>query len=269
MSVTVPARPRKRFGQHFLVDAGVARRIVALAQLSGRETVLEIGPGRGALTRLLVRAAARLYLIEIDRDLSQRLREELVALPTVQVVEGDVLDINLQALLPPDRPVVAVANLPYNISTPVLMQLLETPERFARLVLMVQREVAERLCAAPGSKAYGALSVMAQLVAAMRIALRVPPAAFSPRPKVQSAVVVFEPHRDDRVSDAERHAVRRVVRTVFTRRRKQLGNALTPLTAHPHAVLRDLGVDPRRRPETLTVDEFVRIARALSEERDG
>lgn len=269
MSVTAAERPRKRFGQHFLVDVSVARRIVALARLSGRETVLEVGPGRGALTRLLVREAARLYLIEIDRDLSRRLREEFASSPNVKVVEGDVLDIDLLELLPTDRPVVVVANLPYNISTPVLMQLLETPERFARLVLMVQREVAERLCGAPGSKAYGALSVMAQLVAAMRIALRVPPAAFSPRPKVESAVVVLEPHRDGQVSDAERHAIRRVVRTVFMQRRKQLGNALTPLTAHPHAVLRDLGVDPRRRPETLTVAEFVRLARALDEGRDG
>src|SRR3972149_11631757 len=186
MSSTALVRPRKRFGQHFLSDANLARRIVALARLTGRETVLEIGPGLGALTRLLVQEAAHLYLIEIDRDLSRRLREEFASDSRVQVVEGDVLDIDLPALLPTKEAVVVVANLPYNISTPVLMQLLETPAHFARLVLMLQREVAERLCAAPGSKAYGALSVMAQLVAVMRIALRVPPAAFSPRPKVAS-----------------------------------------------------------------------------------
>ena len=164
-------------------------------------------------------------------------------------------------------PAVVVANLPYNISTPVLMKLIEKPERFRRLVLMLQREVAERLTAAPGTKTYGALSVMIQLAARTHIALFVHPAAFSPKPKVDSAVVVVEPHCPPRLSAEELARVRIVVRTAFSQRRKQLGNALAPLVEDARQALQSLGIDPRRRAETLTPDEFVAIARTLAAPR--
>ena len=257
-------RPRKRFGQHFLVQPEIARRIVAEAQLTGRERVLEIGPGRGALTARLANAAAELWLIEIDRDLAGQLREEFAASPGVHVVEGDVLDVDLERLLGSGDSVVVVANLPYNVSTPVLMRLLDTPALFVRLVLMVQREVAARLVASPGTKAYGALSVMTQLVASVRTALSVGPAAFSPRPKVESSVIVIEPFHPAPWSAAELAAVRRVVRAAFGQRRKQLGNALLPLSPAPAETLRRIGIDPRRRAETLTVEEFVHLTRALA-----
>jgi len=232
--------------------------------LTGRERVLEIGPGRGALTTLLANGAAELWLIEIDRDLIQLLREQFAARPEIHLIEGDVLNIDLEGLLGSAAPAIVVANLPYNVSTPVLMRLLQTPELFVRLVLMVQREVAARLAAKPGTKDYGALSVMTQLVANVRLALSVGPAAFSPRPKVESSVVVIEPLRPAPLSAAELAAVRRVVRAAFGQRRKQLANALSPLSPSAAETLRRIGIDPRRRAETLATDEFVRLTRALA-----
>jgi 16S rRNA (adenine1518-N6/adenine1519-N6)-dimethyltransferase len=172
--------------------------------------------------------------------------------------------MDLASLLQPDAPVAMVANLPYNISSPVLMKALDTPQLFSRMVLMLQREVAERVCALPGTKAYGALSVVIQLVASARAAFSVPPSAFSPRPKVHSSVVVIEPHDPMPLTPTERVAVRRVVRTAFSLRRKQLANALAPIIPHPREVLRELDIDPERRPETLPPAEFLRLARAMS-----
>ncbi len=256
---------RKRFGQHFLVQPSIAERIVALAALRGDETVLEIGPGRGALTHLLAGRCQRLVLVEVDRDLAAGLRETFGTSPAVEVHAADVLRLDLTTLLGSAAPAVAVANLPYNISTPALFHLLDQPSLFSRLVLMLQREVAERLCAAAGSKTYGALSVVVQVVAAARIALRVPPTAFTPRPSIESAVVVIEPRQPPPLSATARRAVRQVVRCAFSRRRKQLVNVLAPLTARPSAVLEHLGIDPRRRAETLTPSDFVRLAAALDE----
>ena len=208
-------------------------------------------------------------LIEIDRDLAAQLREHFADRPNVEVWEGDVLRMDLRARLTESAPVTAVANLPYNVSTPVLMQLLDTSGLFRRLVLMLQREVADRLCAVPGSKTYGGLSVMAQLAAQARVAFSVPPAAFTPRPKVDSAVVVLDPLCPAPLTAAERSSVRRVVRATFSQRRKQLGNGLSPLTPRAHELLAALGVDPRRRPETLAPDDFVRLARALDDAGAG
>ncbi|MGD9764089.1 MAG: 16S rRNA (adenine(1518)-N(6)/adenine(1519)-N(6))-dimethyltransferase RsmA [Candidatus Binatia bacterium] len=255
--------PRKRFGQHFLVQPAIAERIVSLAELTGEEVVLEIGPGRGALTRLLAARSRRLLLVEVDRDLAAALRAEFAAAPGVEVHEADVLRLELASWLGAAAPLVAVANLPYNISTPVLMQLLGAPALFSRLVLMLQREVAERLCAAPGSKAYGALSVVVQAAADVRVALHVPATAFAPRPQVESAVVVVRPHQPPLRSAAQQRELRAVVRCAFSRRRKQLANALAPLTADPHELLQQLGFDPRRRPETLAPADFMRLADAL------
>jgi 16S rRNA (adenine1518-N6/adenine1519-N6)-dimethyltransferase len=258
-----PPFARKRFAQHFLTQPGIAERIVALAGLRTDSVVLEIGPGRGALTRLLAARCKRLVAVEVDRDLSDALRRDFAAQPSVEVVSGDVLDVDLPSLVGAG-PATVVANLPYNISTPVLMRLLEQPEHFDRLVLMLQREVAERIGAPPGTKTYGALSVVVQTVADVRIALHVPSAAFAPRPKVDSAVVLIEPRRPVPLSAAERRQLRHVVRSAFSRRRKQLANVIAPLAEDPRAVLTELGLDPRQRPETLTPADFVRLAAAVN-----
>ena len=260
-------RARKRFGQHFLVRPDIARRIVAAAELDGSETVLEIGPGHGALTDLLAAAAAELYVVEVDRDLARRLGEEHAARPNVHVVEADILEVDLVPMLGARAPVTVVANLPYNISTPLLFRLLDSPELFRRLVLMLQREVADRIAAPPGSKTYGRLSVTVQLVASVRPVIRVPSSAFTPRPKVDSAVIVIEPFHERLPDEAERRAVREVVRTAFSQRRKQLVNSLAPLTADPAKVLERLHIDPRRRPESLSVEDFRNLAGALAADR--
>jgi 16S rRNA (adenine1518-N6/adenine1519-N6)-dimethyltransferase len=262
--MSLPAhRPRKRFGQHFLVHPSVAQRIVALAKLSGSETVLEIGPGRAALSELLASAARELWLVEIDRDLHAELQQRFAAREHVHVVEGDALRIDFARLLAAVAPVVVVANLPYNVATPLLMRLLEHPALFSRLVVMVQREVADRLAATPGTKTYGALSVMFQLIATIGTVEVVGPGAFRPRPKVDSAIVVIEPRSPARVAPTELPAVRRVVRAAFAQRRKQLGNALAAISTDARSALATLGIDPRRRAETLSVGDFVALAGAL------
>jgi len=255
-------RPRRRFGQNFLVQPETARRIVALAQLDGGQTVLEIGPGRGALTALLAAGAKRLILVEIDRDLAADLRQRF-ADPHVEIVERDILRVDIQSLLGEDAPATVVANLPYNVSTPVLLRLLDTSQLLRRLVLMLQREVAERLCAAPDSKAYGALSVAVQLLCRAEIAFTVPPGAFRPVPKVESAVIVLDPRQPPPLSAAQRQALRRLLRAVFSQRRKQLANSLRALCDDPRAILAQLDIDPKCRPETLCPGDFLRLAAAL------
>lgn len=263
-----PVRARKRFGQHFLVQPGIARRIVELAQLQPSSTVLEIGPGTGVLTRLLAGIAARVFAIEVDRDLAARLREELADQTHVIVDQADALTVDFESLLRPFAPAVVVANLPYNVATPLMLKLLATTGLFSHLVLMLQKEVAARLTATPSHKAYGSLSVAVQLAASVRLGLTVGAAAFSPRPKVDSAVVVLRPHDPPRASAAERQQIEHVVRTVFTQRRKQLANSLLGVTPQALDVLQQLDIDPRRRPETLSVEDFMRLAAAIGSPGD-
>ncbi len=256
-------RARKRFGQHFLIQPEVTQRILQLAELDGSEAVLEIGPGRGALTDELRRRCKTLILVEIDRDLVADLRTRMAGDSDVHIVEGDVLKLDLGAELGAYAPLKVVANLPYNISTPLLARLVERPELFSRLVLMLQREVAERICAAPGGKEYGALSVAVQLAARPRIAFGVPPSAFRPRPKVDSAVIVVDPFENPALEADERASVRNITRALFSQRRKQLGNLMRRLCDDGPEILERLDIAPERRPETLTPQDFVRIARAI------
>jgi len=259
-------RPRKRLGQHFLSDPVIARRIVDLAHLHGTEPVVEIGPGLGALSDILAQRAGELWLIEVDADLAAHLRSRFATRPHVHVVHADVLTVDFAALLGPRMPAVVVANLPYNIATAVLMALLAHPAYFTHMVLMLQREVVERLCADPGSKDYAALSVLTQFAARVRAALRVPPDAFVPRPKVESDVIIVEPHRQPPVPVRDPALLRRVIRTVFNQRRKQLANSMRPLCPDSVATLRTARIDPTRRPETLTLAEFAALSDALGEQ---
>lgn len=262
---TLGRRARKRLGQHFLADTGVARRIVDLAQLTGRERVVEIGPGLGALSALLAESARELWLIELDADFAARLRAQYAHAPHVHVIEADALRIDYPALLGAGEPAVVVANLPYNIATAILAALLDRPERFSRLVLMLQREVVDRLRAAPGSKDYSALSVYTQFAARLRPGIRVGPAAFVPRPKVESEVIVIEPYLTPPVAVTDLALFKRVVRTTFSQRRKQLLNSLRPLCSEAAALLRSVDIEPSRRPETLTLAEFATLSNALGQ----
>jgi 16S rRNA (adenine1518-N6/adenine1519-N6)-dimethyltransferase len=263
-------RPRARWGQHFLCDPAVARRIVERAALPPDGVALEIGPGLGALTDELARTVAGLYLVEVDRGLAARLAARYADDPRVRVIAGDVLALPLADLVP-DPSATVVSNLPYNIASPVVFRLLELRARFPRAVLMLQQEMAARLAARPGTAAYGAATVLVQAFAEVRVAFRVSRRSFMPRPDVDSAVL------DVRWSDAPRADVgdcerfRTVVRAAFGQRRKMLRNALVPVAEGcglpPAAVvdlLRGAGVDPTARAETLDLAAFARLARAFS-----
>jgi 16S rRNA (adenine1518-N6/adenine1519-N6)-dimethyltransferase len=251
-------RAKKRLGQHFLTDRHYLDRIVAAIAPQPGEAMVEIGPGPGALTERLAQAVRPLHVVEIDRDLAASLRERFGPQGVV-VHEADALGFDL-AQLPEGLRV--VGNLPYNISTPILFHVASFAERIRDCVFMLQREVVERMVATPGSAEYGRLSVMLQYRFAMALLLRVPPGAFTPPPKVDSAVVRMTPLGTGRPAARDEALFARVVMGAFTQRRKTLRNALRTL-ATPEAFARS-GIDPGRRGETLSVGEFVAIADAIS-----
>jgi 16S rRNA (adenine1518-N6/adenine1519-N6)-dimethyltransferase len=263
MSAPYP-RARKRFGQHFLEAAWVAR-LVNLVEPAPDDTFLEIGPGRGALTRILAPRVGRVIAIEIDRDLAAALPASVPA--NVTVVEGDVLAIDLESLVA--GPVRVIGNLPYNISSPILFKLLEAADegrRFSDATLMLQKEVVDRLTARPGSGDYGTLALQIARVADVERLLTLPPGAFRPPPRVTSAVVRLR-FRAATVDVGNPKIFERVVRGMFLQRRKTLANALKPVAdtmgRSAAGILERAGVDPGRRPETLGIDEVARICRAM------
>jgi 16S rRNA (adenine1518-N6/adenine1519-N6)-dimethyltransferase len=270
------SRPRKRFGQHFLEAPWVAK-LVDAAAIGPADAVLEIGPGRGAITRPLAERAGRLLAIEVDRDLASDLAA--AELPNVTVLSSDILRVDLApaiagwlgAPLGPSNQVRIVGNLPYNISSPILFTLLElaaTTNGVRDALLMLQREVADRLTAEVGTGEYGVLTVLTSLRATVTRVLALPPGAFRPPPKVHSAVVRLT-FRPSPVVLADEARFVRMVRMVFTQRRKTIGNALKPFAALTAAdsgkALAEAGIDPRRRPETLHLDELARLAAAFSQ----
>ena len=260
-------RPRKRWGQHFLCDAAVAHRIVETAQIGPRTVALEIGPGLGALTDELAGRAGRLYLVEIDPALAARLAARYAGNPRVRVIEGDVLALPLETLVSEPR-VTVIGNLPYNIAIPILFRLREQRVRMLRAVVMVQREVAERLVARSGTPDYGVTTVLLRAFADIRLAFRVSRRSFLPPPRVESAVVDIRWSFAPRLDLGDEEGFREVVRASFGQRRKMLRNALA-------ALARARGVDlegafaraevaPSARAETLDLDAFARLGRALA-----
>ena len=247
-------RARKRFGQHFLTDPAVQQAIVSAVALRPSDRLLEIGPGRGALTELLYGGCRRFQAIEIDRDLVPLLR---VSFPTLEVTQADVLNVDLDALLN-DGPYRVVGNLPYNISTPLLGRLFAVSDRIVDLHIMLQQEVAARLCAEPGTKAYGRLSVAAQVRCEVDWLFAVPPESFSPPPAVESAVIALRP-KATTLSDDEFNALDDLLRLAFQQRRKRLANALKTLALDWD----DLAIDPNLRPDQLSVTDYQALARKL------
>jgi 16S rRNA (adenine1518-N6/adenine1519-N6)-dimethyltransferase len=254
-------RPRRRLGQSFLVAPAVVARIADVADVRGK-AVVEVGPGLGALSDALAPLASRLWLVEIDPRLCDRLRECYAAAAHVRVVHADALDVDFDDLLGDAAGAVAVGNLPYSVGSQILLRLLEARRVFARLVLMLQREVAERIVAPPGSRSYGTLSVWTALYGEARIALRVPPGAFLPRPKVESAIVTIELRSQPRAPIADPARFRAVVRAAFGQRRKTLRGALSGIATASQ--IEAAGIDPTRRGETLSLDEFAAIANRLA-----
>jgi 16S rRNA (adenine1518-N6/adenine1519-N6)-dimethyltransferase len=251
-------RPKKRFGQHFLTDRHYLERIAAAIDAKPGDSMVEIGPGTGVLTAALSRSIERLHVVEIDRDLAKALSARFPG-TRVAVHQADALEFDFAALPAPLR---VVGNLPYNVSTPILFRMAGIAERLRDCVFMLQKEVVERMVASPATPDYGRLSVMLQYRFAMALVLRVPPGAFTPPPKVDSAVVRMQPLGEDRprARDDERFAA--IVTAAFSQRRKTLRNALKAW-AGEEAFART-GIDPRRRGETLGVAEFIALADATS-----
>jgi 16S rRNA (adenine1518-N6/adenine1519-N6)-dimethyltransferase len=254
-------RPRKRFGQHFLHDPGILRRIVAAIAPQPGQHIVEIGPGEGAMTLPLLRAAGKLTAIELDRDLIEPLRDKARAIGELAIVNADVLTVDFGALAA-GTPLRVVGNLPYNISTPILFHCLDHAGAIADMHFMLQKEVVERMAAAPGSKTYGRLSVMLQLRCAVDPLFTVPPGAFRPPPKVDSAVVRLTPLPASALPDVPFAAIDRVVRAAFGQRRKTLGNALKGVLDAER--IENAGVDPRARAEQLAPAAFVALARVAA-----
>jgi 16S rRNA (adenine1518-N6/adenine1519-N6)-dimethyltransferase len=259
-----PPPIRKSLGQHFLTDPRILARIADAVALAPGETVVEIGPGRGSLTHALLERGARVVGIEIDRKLVELLREKYAREPRLTIVEADVLDVNLGEAAGGEYAL--AGNVPYYITTPILFQALRQP-RALRSVLLVQREVAARMAAEPGADEYGALSVNVQAVATVEMLFRIPAGAFTPPPRVDSAVVRVTPRADPVVKPGEEERFRTFVQAAFALRRKQMRRAVRTVAARSaeeaERALVASDIDPDARPETLSAAQFYALGRAL------
>ncbi|MEX2455051.1 MAG: 16S rRNA (adenine(1518)-N(6)/adenine(1519)-N(6))-dimethyltransferase RsmA [Rhodospirillaceae bacterium] len=258
---------RKALGQNFLLDLNVTRRIARAAGPLGDAAILEVGPGPGGLTRaLLQEGAAQVIAIERDGRCVSALQDlAAVAGGRLTVIEGDALEIDIGALAERYGRLRVVANLPYNVATPLLIGWLRQTELFDRFVLMFQKEVADRLAAAPGGKAYGRLAVAAQWRCRVRPLFNLPSRAFVPAPKVDSTVIELVP-REAPLAPADPDRLEKVVAAAFGQRRKMLRASLRTVFSQPEDVLRNCGIDPEARAETLEIAQFCALARALEAE---
>jgi 16S rRNA (adenine1518-N6/adenine1519-N6)-dimethyltransferase len=260
--------PRKSLGQHFLIDRNILDKVIRTAQIAKEDAVLEVGPGLGEMTIALARRAKRVIAIEIDSKLAAILGKKMKDYPNVEVVNRDILKVDFNRFLKKEgHPIKVVANLPYQISTPLLFRFIESKKIFSSFTLMLQKEVAERMVASPGGKEYGPLSIFIQMASDVSICFFIKPSAFFPPPKVGSAVVQMAWKERPIIERQDEEWFKRVVKACFGYRRKTLMNALkhSGLTL-PESIeikMEKIGIDPRRRPETLTIQEFIRLAGAL------
>lgn len=250
-------RARKRFGQNFLVDQSIIQAIVSAIRPHPTDNMLEIGPGLGALTSVLVKTVSPLKAVEIDRDLVAELRHQFGE--QLHLTEADALTVDYSHFGPHLR---VVGNLPYNISTPLLLHLLKYKANIQDMHFMLQKEVVERLAAKPGCRDYGRLSIMLQYDCEVEYLFTVPPTAFSPAPKVDSAIVRITPYQTSPYDDVDRKTLAWIVAKAFHMRRKTLSNNLKAFIESQ--VLQDLGIDIQKRPEHLSIEEYVKIARYYS-----
>jgi len=265
------ARPVKRRGQHFLVSARTAKRIVDACRIGKGDTVIEVGSGLGALTIPLSWTGAKVIAVEMDRTLAGALESKLAGSGNVKVLALDFLDWDPTSLPDSARPMVIVGNLPYYASTDIVLKILSMRRLFSRAVLTLQREYAERLCAGPGSRHYGSLSVLVSLHAAVRTLFSLHPRAFYPVPKVGSRVVVLSIRSSSGHDSAEEQRIERVVRIAFSERRKTILNSLSKGFACPKDELRKsisaCGVSPEARPEELSLEDFALLSGSVPQAR--
>lgn len=263
-------RFQKRYGQNFLIDQHVISKILLAADISKEDTVLEIGPGIGTLTQYLAESAGKVFAVEIDEKLIPVLGDTLKEYDNVTVVNQDILKCDIQALIGEGKSCKIVANLPYYITTPIIMGLLEGNVPAESITVMIQKEVAERMDAGPGSKTYGALSLAVQYYAETYLAANVPPNCFMPRPAVGSAVIRLTKRKEPPVEVKNEKFMFRIIRAVFNERRKTLVNALKndPVTAIPkettEQALQEMGLPLTIRGEALSLGQFAELADKIS-----
>ena len=256
---------KRPLGQNFLFDPSILSRMIQAARLSPGDTVVEIGPGHGRLTAMLAEQAKMVIAIELDAKLYERLRETLSAYDNIEVVHSDALKYPYETL----DAFKVVANIPYYITTPIIFKLFEHRNRLTSITVTVQREVARRIAAGPGGKDYGVLSLMVQYYGQPKLEFIVPRGAFRPVPKVDSAVVRIELYEKPPLVVRDERFFFRVIKTAFSQRRKMLLNALKPLSGDIKERLILAGIDPARRAETLSMEEFARLSdELLSKHRD-
>ncbi|MDA9909904.1 16S rRNA (adenine(1518)-N(6)/adenine(1519)-N(6))-dimethyltransferase RsmA [Gammaproteobacteria bacterium] len=257
-------RARKRFGQNFLHNPGIIDRIIAAVNPGKTDYLIEIGPGQGALTDKLVDHCCHLDVIEIDRDLAAVFQQRYADKENFTLHTADVLKFDFASLPLNEKPYKVIGNLPYNISTPLIFRLLSCKHLFSEMLFMLQLEVVNRMSAGPGSKSYGRLSIMTQYHCKVEKLFSVPPTAFKPQPKVDSAIVRLVPWAEPPFPAKDPVMLETVVRTAFSQRRKTLQNSLKTLL--DKSLLQALSIDGKRRPETLSLAEYVSISNALGED---
>ncbi|HMK43959.1 MAG TPA: 16S rRNA (adenine(1518)-N(6)/adenine(1519)-N(6))-dimethyltransferase RsmA [Dissulfurispiraceae bacterium] len=253
-------KPKKALGQNYLFNPILLTRILDAAEITREDLIVEIGPGPGRMTESLAQRAQQVIAIELDAELYARLRQELAGYFNLELVHMDALDYPFESL-PPFK---VVANIPYYITTPIIFRLLEARTRLRSMTLTIQKEVAERIVAPPGGKDYGVLSLAVQYRAVPSLCFTVAREEFRPVPKVDSAVLRMDMRVKPPVEVSDEKMLFRVIKTAFAQRRKTLSNALKPLVPESRDILLKAGIDPQRRAETLSIEDFARIANLLS-----
>ena len=252
---------KKRFGQNFLHNETVISRIVDAINPEPNENLIEIGPGLGALTEPVIERAGKLSVVELDRDLAHRLRHHPFLAPHLTIYETDALKFDFSQLYSDDAPLRIFGNLPYNISTPLIFHLLSFNAQVKDMHFMLQKEVVERMAAAPNSKTYGRLSIMTQYQCQVIPVMEIGPEAFKPAPKVDSAIVRLIPHKTIKNPVKDIAALNQVCLTAFNQRRKTIRNSFKKLFTSEQLI--DLGLDPTLRPENLAIDDYILLANHL------
>lgn len=258
----------KSLGQNFLVDDSVLMDIVEGSEVNKEDLVIEIGPGVGTLTSELLKRAKKVYAVELDEGLIPILKEELKDFDNFELVHKDALKVNFNELIGEEKSVKMVANLPYYVTTPIIAKLLNEDYNFKSLTIMIQKEVGERIAAEPNSKDYGSLSILVQYYCNAKVIRKVPPSSFIPQPKVESIVIKLDKLPQPRVTVRDEKLYFRIVRESFNMRRKTLWNAMKNLKLDKELLedaFNKAGIDPKRRGETLSLEEFANLSNSIYE----
>ncbi len=250
---------KSRLGQNFLLDPSIAERIVEASGVDSDDTVIEIGPGHGIMTRFIAERAKELIAIELDKRLISNLQKAFVAYSNITLINKDVMEYDFGQY----SPFKVIANIPYYITTPIIFKLIEEKNDLRSMTLTIQKEVAERIVAKPGSKRYGVLSLMVQFYGRTDILFTIPAGAFKPRPKVDSAVITIKRRIEPPVQVNDQGIFRKVIKTSFAGRRKMISNTLKSFYPDIKTIMNEINIDPSRRPETLSMEEFARLSNAI------